>query len=293
MRRRLLALVAVALLASLLAACTVSLAGGLAGMGLSALLALLLVVTAGATQSGCDTEPTSGVVTDALPDGADVAGGEIPIGPCLTAPYDAHAEPEPDAAADMHVGPCLSVMPDSVGPCLGAPYDGYVEPGPDAVEDIGPCLSPPYDAWIEPDAVGPCLSIEPDAVGPCLSPPEDVWIEPDAVGPCLSIEPPDAIGPCLSPPYDAGSEADGDADGSTLEIPIGPCLSYREGDPPEDDHAGIEPANAPGPTASAAAAAGAEPRAALLERFAARGALPADVIARLLARAGGDPPDRT
>ncbi|MEZ4471301.1 MAG: hypothetical protein R3F60_10975 [bacterium] len=155
--RRTVRVIAVAILAgSVLTACTVSVAGGLAGGALSAVL-LLLVLVAGGSQTGCDDD--DGPSPDPE-DGAVVADGAVDLG------------------VDMSIGPCLSPPePDmAIGPCLGAPQDDM---GVDAAVDaqIGPCLSPPEQDF----GVGPCLDTLP----------EDAGLPPDAeIGPCLSPPPP-------------------------------------------------------------------------------------------------------
>jgi len=147
--------VAVALGASLLTACTVSVPGGLIGGALSTVLAIVLFALAGGSQAGCDDE------TSPTPDPEDAA-----IGPCLTADM---------FIPDMEIGPCLSALPPDegvIGPCLGAPQEDM---GPDA--RIGPCLEAP----LEDMGVGPCLD----------TPFEDMGVPRDAeIGPCLSPPPP-------------------------------------------------------------------------------------------------------
>lgn len=205
-RRRLLLGAGVLLVLSTTAACTVSMAGGLAGAIVSVLGAAALIAGITTTQTGCDTTST-----------------------CLSVYYEPDA---PDGAVDAatDVGPCLSALEDAVGPCLGALEDA-VGPCLSRVEDVGPCLSPPLDAvgpCLQPRwDVGPCLS----DVGPCLSDVSEVGpCLSNDIGPCLSQPPPDAwdgdapIGPCLSqPPPDA---TDGDTD--TTLAPAAPSLSPRD-----------------------------------------------------------------
>lgn len=134
------------------------------------------------------------------------------------------------------------------------------------------------------DTFGACLSIVPptdlDAtVGPCLSDssfPRDADV-PDTFGPCLSqapdAGPPDTAGPCLS-----------DVGGADA---LGPCLSIDAGPPTPD----AEPLDA-GTSTTSDAAAGPElarhhrerARQDAIDRLAAAGTLPADVVAKLRGR---------
>lgn len=133
--------------ASILTACTISFAGGVAGLVAAALAALGLLAT-GASQAGCggrSVEPC------------------LSIGPCLEPPY------YPDAGRDAEVGPCLSI---------GQLPDAAVDSGLDA--RVGPCLEAPAPDAGRDAEVGPCLDIAPDsgtdaAFEVCLS----MWI-PDA-----------------------------------------------------------------------------------------------------------------
>lgn len=195
--QRRLQLFAVGLLAaSVLTACTVSMEGGIIGGGISLLLAALLFLGVGVTQSGCDPEEA-----DPEPE------IDAEIGPCLQPPFDAE------------LGPCLSAplhdmgseIPDAeIGPCLSAPAPDMGPEIPDA--EIGPCLQPPLPDMgpLEPDAeLGPCLSAPPPDMGPEI---------PDAeIGPCLDVPPDDAslpdaeLGPCLSPPPPPPDEKHGQA----------------------------------------------------------------------------------
>ncbi|MFN3201644.1 MAG: hypothetical protein ACE366_24790 [Bradymonadia bacterium] len=160
-------LVVLLLSASVLTACTVSVEGGLIGGGLSLLMALLLFIGVGVTQTGCDSEEAT---TD------DLGTGDMAVGPCLS--VDAFMPPDGD------VGPCLGALPDDAG------LDSGIDAGPPDFE-VGPCLQPPL-----PD-LGPCLSpdMNPDfEVGPCLDVPPDDAALPDAGFPDAEL------GPCLSPP---------------------------------------------------------------------------------------------
>jgi hypothetical protein len=129
---------------SVLAACTVSVSGGITGViGSLALGAALLGL--GASTSGCDdsvgaclTVDVGACLSQALDVGIDGAPAEV--GPCLSqALPDAGVDAvTPDAATpDAHVGPCLSPpLPDT------GLDTGNLDAGkPDT--KVGPCLSPP------------------------------------------------------------------------------------------------------------------------------------------------------
>lgn len=205
-RRRLLIGAGVLLVLSTMAACTVSVLGGVAGALVSVLGAVALIAGITTTQSGCDTtSPCLSYYYE--PDAPDGAADALvqDVGPCLSIAADA-VGPCLGAPLEDVVGPCLTARPDDVGPCLGAPLD-----------DVGPCLQPRWD-------VGPCLSDAYEDVGPCLSRAEDI-------GPCLSPRQDDVwdgdapVGPCLSQP--APDTIDGDTD-TTMAPGPGIALSPRD-----------------------------------------------------------------
>jgi len=123
-------LIGVILSASVLTACTVSVAGGLGGIGVTLLLALVVFMTAG-TQAGCD---------------------EPDVGPCLSPPidWDLGEDASADMQDDVYVGPCLSPLPPDmgedmpIGPCLSiAPEDmGSDMEDADMDEDADMALAP-------------------------------------------------------------------------------------------------------------------------------------------------------
>ena len=250
-----------------LAACSWSVAGGVAGAILTTLVsgALLLGVTTAST--GCDS--------DSIDDGGavDAAGTDpdedIYVGPCLTAPSPDIVEND----ADIYIGPCLTApLPDvieddadtHVGPCLSPPAPDIMAPEDmmeDMMEDmsVGPCLSPPA-----PDIMAPDDAMDDTAVGPCLSPPAPDIMAPEdteedtGVGPCLSLPAPDVQEPKdTSPPPE--------------DIELQPCLSV----PPPDVGMSFSPAPEQRPVSVADA------RAAVRARLVAAGTLPKDVAARL------------
>lgn len=146
--------------------------------------------------------------------------------------------------------------------------DKEPEPDPETDATVSPCLSdaaigPCLGAPLDDAMVGPCLTRD-AYVGPCLSPP----LEDAAVGPCLSQLPADAgpdahVGPCLGPPLPE-------------DAAVGPCLDIAPDARVPD---------AAGPDAGAQRLPG---REQILDRVLARGGLPADVVARLQKRRGGD-----
>lgn len=153
-----------------LAACTLSLPGGVIGGIVALLLAGGLLFGAGFSQSGCESAKTQPCLSVAClsPDGS--------LGPCLDPP-----------APDGRVDACLSPRTDGPQVCLSIELDAAAD-GP-----LGPCLDPP-----QPDGAvdGP--------IGPCLDPlPPDGAV--DGVHVCLSIIDEDGgidtdVGPCLAPP---------------------------------------------------------------------------------------------
>ena len=269
-RRFALVFVGLLLLCSVLTACAFSVTGGIVG-GFFAFVLGVVLVGVGVSTPGCDVgvclEPTpEDVQVDTGDDlGMSVCLGALPpdvIGPCLSRPMD--------------VGVCLGPLPTDLGVCLQPPPPDVIGPCLDPwPTDIGVCLSRPLDVGVcleppPPDIIGPCLDPPPeDVMGPCLSPPP-----PDVMGPCLSMRPPDAVGPCL--------DFDPDAFGPCLSIippppdvqddavPMGPCLSMREGKAPQ-----------PEATQPAPETAKATPRDAVVGRVLARGGLPDDVAERL------------
>lgn len=187
-----------------LAACSVSVTGGVLGLVATIAVGALLLMGTSATQSGCDTQPCLSPI-EPIPDAADGEVGEPDFGPCLSPrPPDIIEEVDADADADADPEP-------DFGPCLSPPWDIVDDRG----VDLGVCLSP-----IPPDADAEAGPEEVDIpIGPCLDPlpPDEA---PDAgeidVGPCLSDVPEPDFGPCLSPPApdwgpDAGTDADVDA----------------------------------------------------------------------------------
>lgn len=235
-----------------LAACTVSVAAGVASFVGTLAVAALLLLTTSATQQGCDPDATSGDVTETPDDTHEVDY----LGPCLSFVPDL---PEMEADADKDVfGPCLGApldVPDiNIGPCLSPPLDVGLDAGDEVDEDVfGPCLSPPLDV---PD------------IGPCLSPPFDVG--PDTGD---DVEH-DVFGPCLSQPLDVPDTSACLAD--VLDSDFGPCLSII---PPDV----IEPADGEEDTPDSAEtkAAPATARDKVIASLGARGVLPPDVLARL------------
>ncbi len=238
------------------AACSYSLAGGVAGFVVTGVVAALFLLGTSTTASGCG--PCLSPVVD-----FETVEEEPDIGPCLTRIpddiVDDSAETDQTDVGEPDIGPCLSRIPDDVD-------------GPDAVEtDVD-----------EPD-IGPCLDRVPDDIE------ADDVDEPD-VGPCLEPEPPDAdekdadepeIGPCLAPPLDIveppdadDSDADDAADGETKDAPAGPCLSL----PPPDAESSMAPEPPQEPTPALARAAA---RSEIRERLAKHGVLPPDVAKRL------------
>ena len=189
-RRTLLVTAALLLCASLLTACTLSVAGGVAGGVLALLMGAGLLLTAAGT-TGCDERVTGclSIAVEAGPDGSGKDAGPDSLGGCLSPPID--------FGPDGKVNPCLSVdakVPDMhVGPCLQPPMPDQGKPD----MHVGPCLSPPAPDMSQPDV----------KVGPCLKPPKPDMGKPDAkVGPCLS--PPPKASPGHGPFAAAGASAD-------------------------------------------------------------------------------------
>ena len=135
-RRPVLVGIAILCTGATLAACAVSVTGGILSSLVTAVVWLALFVGTATTQPGCG--PCLSMVHPedlyVPPDVPDAGPADTHVGPCLGAPLD------PD------VGPCLSAVPD-VGPCLS-------DPGPQPDPDVGPCLGRPLDPDID---VGPCL----------------------------------------------------------------------------------------------------------------------------------------
>ncbi|QED29569.1 hypothetical protein FRD01_20485 [Microvenator marinus] len=118
--RRVLILALVMTAASVLTACSVSVAGGVGGLGLTLLLVGLFAFQT--TQSGC----------------ADDDDKDPDVGPCLSIEYDMGWDLAEDMEDDAYVGPCLSPPPPDMG------EDANQDMEDDA--SIGPCLSmPPPD----------------------------------------------------------------------------------------------------------------------------------------------------
>ncbi|MFU8804953.1 MAG: hypothetical protein ACNA8W_14165 [Bradymonadaceae bacterium] len=176
-----LALVGLFMSASVLTACTVSVTGGLGGIGVSMLLLMLFLAGTATTQTGCEIG-TSACLSIAPENNWN---NDLDVGPCLIAPWDGGFDEDvtPDtgdaqqADADIHVGPCLSPpfdggFDDDVSPDTGDARDADATDAgdrdatdvdgsdggldqPDADAHLGPCLSPlPPDGGfiIAPDA---------------------------------------------------------------------------------------------------------------------------------------------
>ena len=279
-RRRTTWAIVILMSAGSLAACSVSMTGGIFGLIVSVALGATVLLGA-STQQSCSTQACLSMIED--------LDGETPdetyIGPCLGAPYDPNDEPrrsDPESS-DVEVGPCLSAPP---------PEDFDTSPPADTSEveepPIGPCLSAPppedFDAGApeRPDADSQPMDVgppdTPDGEGPGDTSDGEGLGDKDGeeAGPEV-IEPP--IGPCLSPPAPEIFEEDAGASDAEIEPPIGPCLSPPMPDPPDvlEDDADV----------SQAAPAAQGSRAEIIERLGARGVLPADVLKRLSDREEG------
>ena len=233
-----------------LTACTVSMAGGMAGGILTMVFCSVLALGLSTTQSGCAPDiGTSACLSQvADPD----------VGPCLTQPppdtiqadaVDVTDSPDfgdvaclTDVGSEPDLGVCLSQLPPDAGPGLG---EDIV---PEMEEDIvmGPCLQPSQEDVEE---------MEDDiSVGPCLEPPAPDVEDSDA-------NEPDVI--------------ESDAMEKEEDVELMPCLS-----PPQPDPESEFPEGADLPEAEAADA---DDRSAVQDRLMAQGVLPPAVVARLLA----------
>jgi hypothetical protein len=247
-RRRVTWALVIVLSAGSLAACSVSMTGGLFGLFVSLGLGAFVLLGA-STQPSCTTTPCLSPLYEELDVTDEGDATSVSIGPCLSIslPQDVvEAEdivvPEDDLAAGPEED--IGSQEPPIGPCLSAPPPlDDVEEAPEDDVVIGPCLSP--------------------------APPDTLEPEDDAD----AIEPP--IGPCLSPMPPDISEPDDDAD--AIEPPIGPCLSPPAPDfpSPEESDAAVEE------DVSKATATEPGSREAIIARLGARGVLPADVLARL------------
>ncbi len=249
--RPLLVAVALVFLGSTLAACTVSVAGGMAGGALS-LLALIFVLAGTATSTTGCTETSvclSMVIDQDVPDGGDVAD----------TPETTDTTAAKDSGSDT-VGPCLS-QPLDVGPCLGPDLTDTTDTKTAA--DIGPCLSVAVDAGKKDVAD----TEDQEDVGPCLSGPLDAN-EGDAAKDSGSKD---------AGPKDAGPKDAGPKDAGKKDTKTGPCLS-----PPIDaGFAAPEWIRDPGADSLNTPKNAPPSRAAVQRKLAAAGILPADVAARL------------